>query len=111
MTSDCSPHPGRVVADARSRGIPHRSQRGSLSRSATTASMWRVSWFPERPLGRNEATTAMVLAEVVSAIGERHQEHPRWPFIESWAAELGLSGPRAVARISEPTEAEREAGE
>lgn len=25
--------------------------------------MWQVSWLPESPLGRNEATTAIVLAD------------------------------------------------
>ncbi len=67
---------------------------------------WRVSWLPERPLGRNEATTAMVLADVVAG-NDLPEPSPLWPRINSWAAELGLSGAEAAVRASEPPEAER----
>ena len=59
--------------------------------------LWRVSWLPERTLSRNEATTAMTLAEMVARgvrDGDRH-----WPFVVGWAQELGLSGTQAAQRV------------
>jgi hypothetical protein len=64
-----------------------------------TADGWTVTWLPGRTLTRNQATTAMVLAERVSH-GARDQHHKDWPFIEGWAEELGLSGADAVIKIS-----------
>jgi hypothetical protein len=60
---------------------------------------WRVSWLPDRALDRNQAITAMTLAERVSA-GVGGAGDPDWTFIEGWAAELGLSGADAVGKIS-----------
>ncbi len=71
--------------------------------------MWRVSWLPERPVGRNEAISAMVLAETVSATPDLGPGHREWCFIDSWAAELGLSADEAVTRVRES--AQREMGE
>ena len=60
---------------------------------------WKVTWLPGRMLDRNQATTAMVLAErAAQGVGARD---PDWPFIESWAAELGLTGAEAVSQIVE----------
>jgi hypothetical protein len=56
---------------------------------------WRVSWLPGRDLTTHQATTALVLAELVMA-----GIHNRWPRIESMANELGLDGADAVAKIS-----------
>ena len=63
--------------------------------------LWEVSWLPGRVLDRNSAITAMVLAEHA---GERDltERHRLWPFIEGWAAELGLTGHDAVNRVSQP---------
>ena len=63
--------------------------------------LWEVSWLPGRALDRNSAITAMTLADLTGEhdLNERHQ---LWPFIQGWAAELGLAGPDAVARASEP---------
>lgn len=50
---------------------------------------WRVSWLPHRLLTRNEAITAMTIAEVVAsrpAPGNRI-----WFAVKSWAAELDLT--------------------
>jgi hypothetical protein len=67
------------------------------------ADEWSVSWLPGRRLTRNETITAMTLAEVVaSGIGDHTDK--RWPHIDGWAAELGLSGPDAVGKISAITE-------
>jgi hypothetical protein len=62
--------------------------------------LWQVSWLPGRLLDRNSAITAMTLA---GHVGERdlNERHRLWPFIESWAAELGLAGSDAVNRISQ----------
>ena len=62
---------------------------------------WELSWLPGQTLDRNTAITAMVLADLT---GEQdiHQGHRLWPHIEGWAAELGLTGPDAIARASQP---------
>lgn len=64
---------------------------------------WRVSWLRGRTLTRNEAITALSLADVV-AEQVLTSDHLRWPLIDTWAAELGLTGPRAVVLIGEPDE-------
>jgi hypothetical protein len=63
---------------------------------------WEVSWLPGRTLDRNEAITAMVIANVVGDRGVGLAEDPIWPHLDGWAGELGLSGADAVARASEP---------
>ena len=63
--------------------------------------LWEVSWLPGRALDRNSAITAMTLADLTSEpdLNERHQ---LWPFIQGWAAELGLTGSDAINRASRP---------
>ena len=63
--------------------------------------LWEVSWLPGRALDRNSAITAMTLADLASE-ADLNEQHHLWPFIESWAAELGLTGPDAITRASEP---------
>jgi hypothetical protein len=64
---------------------------------------WRLSWLPQRLMDRNAAITAMTLADLVSeGEGIGLHDDPRWPVIDALAAELGLSGPDAAVRISEP---------
>jgi hypothetical protein len=63
---------------------------------------WEVSWLPGRTLTRNQATTAMVIANVVGDKGVGLADDPIWPHLDGWAGELGLSGADAVARVSEP---------
>ena len=69
---------------------------------------WSVSWLPGRVLDRSQATTAMVLAERVAELQSEGQStvvdhtHPMWPLIDRWAAELGLTGPEAMVKASEP---------
>jgi hypothetical protein len=43
----------------------------------------------------------MTLADLT---GERdlNERHQLWPFIQSWAAELGLTGSDAINRLSRP---------
>jgi hypothetical protein len=62
---------------------------------------WQVSWLPGRLMDRNAATTATMLADKAAATG-LHAGHRLWPHIQGWAAELGLIGPDAVARASQP---------
>src|SRR6266568_3830976 len=63
---------------------------------------WEVSWLPGRTLDRNQAVTAMTIADIVGGRGVGLSEDPIWPHLDNWAAELGLSGPDAVVRASEP---------
>ncbi len=60
--------------------------------------LWEVSWLPGRALDRNSAITAMTLAGEPD-LNERHQ---LWPFIQGWAAELGLIGSDAIDRAAQP---------
>ena len=63
--------------------------------------LWEVSWLPGRALDRNSAITAMTLADLAGEhdLDKRHQ---LWPFIQGWAAELGLTGSNAVNRPPGP---------
>ena len=63
--------------------------------------LWEVSWLPGRALDRNSAITAMTLADVTGG-HDLNEQHHLWPFIESWAAELGLTGSDAINRASQP---------
>jgi len=65
---------------------------------------WVVTWIPERVLTRDQAITAMTIAEVVATHDMTDNQAPIWAHIDSWAAELGLSGPNAVSRASESPE-------
>ena len=60
---------------------------------------WEVTWLPGRHLSRDEAVTAMVLADVTARqyVTERHWV---WHHVEGWAAELGLTTPDAISRTS-----------
>jgi hypothetical protein len=84
MTSDLSPHFATVLV------APGR---------------WLVSWLPVRILSRNEAVTAMTLAETIGAHEDMGPTHRLWPFVTSWAGELGLSPERVVELVSEPPDA------
>ena len=79
MTSDQTPHAARPAP-----GGEHQ---------------WEVSWLPGRRLTRNEAITAMVLAETASTAGTSERDRKR-PFLQGWAGELSLSAGQAVTRIA-----------
>ena len=79
MTSDQTGHTARLTS-----GGQHR---------------WEVSWLPGRALDRNSAITAMVLADHARE-PDLNERHRLWPFVQSWAAELGLTGSDAVDRVS-----------
>ncbi len=61
---------------------------------------WRVTWLPDRDLTRNQAITAMTLAETVSQ-GLSGHDDPMWSHVDSWADELNLTGPDVVGRIAD----------
>jgi hypothetical protein len=63
--------------------------------------LWEVSWLPGQVLDRNSAITAMVLAGHAGD-PDLNERHRLWPFIETWAAELGLTGSDAIDQISRP---------
>ena len=81
MTSDQTAHTARQAP-----GRPHG---------------WEVSWLSGRVMDRNTAITAMILADT-AAEEDLYEGHRLWPHIQSWAAELGLTGPDAIARASQP---------
>ena len=62
---------------------------------------WEVSWLPGQILDRNTAITAMILADTTTEPDLR-EGHPLWPHIQSWAEELGLTAPDAIARAAQP---------
>ena len=81
MSSDQSTHTARQVA------TPSRG--------------WEVSWLPGHVFDRNTAITAMSLADI-AATGDIRPGHRLWPVVESWSAEVGLTGPDAISRASQP---------
>jgi hypothetical protein len=76
-------------------------QTAHTARRAPGRDGWQVSWLPGQILDRDTAITAMVLAET-AAEPDLHQGHRLWPHIQSWAQELGLTAPDAIARAAQP---------
>lgn len=74
MTSDQTAHTARIVS------LPGQPER------------WRVSWLPDQLLRRNQAITAVLLAEFAK-LG---------PLADTWAAELDLTAAEAIERINQP---------
>jgi hypothetical protein len=87
MTSDQSPHTARQAPG-------HRHG-------------WEVSWLPGQVLDRDTAITAMMLADI-AATGDIQKGHRLWPAVQSWSAEVGLTGPDAITRASQPPPANRQ---
>jgi len=81
MTSDQSPHTARQAPG-------HRFG-------------WNVSWLPGQVLDRDTAITAMILADI-AATRDIHPGHRLWPAVQSWSAEVGLTGPDAIERAAQP---------
>jgi hypothetical protein len=86
----------------------HMSSPDTPHTATVTGGGWQASWLPGRTLDRNQATTAMVIANIVGSGGVPRADDPVWLFLDGWAAELGLTAPAAVARVSQPP-AERQA--
>ena len=81
MASDQSAHAARQAS-----GSEHR---------------WEVSWLPGQALDRTSAMNAMIVAGLASG-ADLNERHHLWPFIQSWAAELGLTASAAISRASRP---------
>jgi hypothetical protein len=62
---------------------------------------WSVTWLPGRQLDRNQAITAMTLAEYVDQGVVDSSVMPGWIFVQGWAGELGLTANEAVDLITE----------
>jgi hypothetical protein len=76
-------------------------QTAHTARHAPDRNGWEVSWLPGQTLDRNTAITAMTLADT-AAERDLHEGHRLWPHIQSWAGELGLTAPDAIAQASQP---------
>ena len=76
-------------------------QTAHTARHAPDRGGWDVSWLPGQTLDRNTAITAMILADTTAGPGLA-EGHRHWPFVQSWAAELGLTAPDAIAKTSQP---------
>jgi hypothetical protein len=75
-------------------------QTAHTARHSPDRNGWEVSWLPGQTLDRNAAITAMVLADTTAEPG-LHEGHRLWPFVQGWAAELGLTAPDAIAKTSQ----------
>ena len=62
---------------------------------------WRVTWLPGSDLNRNEAITAMTLAETITNRPVTTEDR-LWPHIEGWAAELGMGAEAAILGVRQP---------
>jgi hypothetical protein len=76
-------------------------QTAHTARHAPDRNGWEVSWLPGQTLDRNTAITAMILADTTAEPGLQ-EGHRLWPFVQGWAAELGLTAPAAIAKTSQP---------
>lgn len=73
---------------------------GHTARRTIGTTTWSVSWLGHRQLTRNEAVTALTLAELVSAdVGT--PQHKRWPLLQGLATELNLHPATAICLIRE----------
>ena len=76
-------------------------QSAHTARHAPERDGWEVSWLPGRNLDRNSAITAMILADTTAETGLA-EGHRLWPFVQGWAAELGLTAPDAITQATQP---------
>lgn len=82
----------------------------SRHEARAAADGWQVSWLPGQALTHSQAVSAMQIAAKPGR-GVGLPDDPIWLHIDGWAREMGLSGPNAGARASEPpARAEPEAG-
>jgi hypothetical protein len=63
--------------------------------------LWSVTWLPGRALTRDQAMTAMTIAETVAGHADTQNGAEGWQLqLGSWAAELGLSADEAAEMAS-----------
>lgn len=71
---------------------------------------WAVSWLPNRVLTRNQAITAMTVAEAVWQCVHNDDDEPSytderlWVLLGNYASELGITAPRCLALASMSSE-------
>jgi len=70
--------------------------------ATATGGGWTVSWLPGRTLDRNQAITAMTIADMVGSAEVPRADDPVWLHLDGWAAELSPTAPRAMAQASMP---------
>jgi hypothetical protein len=78
----------------------HMTSPATPHTATATSKGWEVSWLPGRTLDRNQAITAMTIASIVGTKGVPRVDDPVWLHLDGWAAELSLTAPGAVARVS-----------
>lgn len=64
---------------------------------------WTASWLHNRTLTHAQAITSMMIAEAVQRLGADEMlssDDGQWGHFDGWAAELGITGPHAVAEAS-----------
>jgi hypothetical protein len=65
--------------------------------------LWSVTWLPGRALTRDQAITAMTIAEMAAEHADTQNGAVGWRLnLASWAAELGLSAAEAAEMASTP---------
>lgn len=58
---------------------------------------WYVSWYPHLgPFTKDQAVTALILAEAIIHDGIDYPSHPSWPMVASWCTELNIDPLTAV---------------
>jgi hypothetical protein len=59
--------------------------------TTATGGGWEVSWLPGRTLNRNQAITAMTIADMIGGRGVPRADNSIWMHLDGWAAELSLT--------------------
>lgn len=81
--------------------------------SPLTGYSWQVTWLPDWHLTRDQAITAMTIAEFAitrrGALGDVLS--PAWSHLAAWADEIGITPERALALASVPPEDIEAAGD
>jgi hypothetical protein len=89
---------GCMISDT----TPHIARAWPVPGEPTT---WSVTWLPGRCLTRDQAITAMTIAEVVAehevARKPLELDLAWWGHLCGWAEELGLTGAVAVVKAAE----------
>lgn len=63
----------------------------------TREGVWSCTWCPGLQLDRNQAVSAVTLAEFIESGTAEGSKH--WPLVRSLAGELGMTAQEAVAKV------------
>jgi hypothetical protein len=95
--------------EMRSDATPHTATAWPVPGGPT---LWSVTWLPGRALTRDQAITAMTIAETVTAHPDpQNSTDGRRLNLESWAAELGLSADEAAEMAAAPLARSQDEGQ